>query len=327
MELFMKKSSHTDVNMLAKFNIGNCDQYALIRGDDIKNPLMLILHGGPGMSDMNFADKYDKTLQKNFLVVHWDRRGTGKSYCSKIRNSDITFDLLLQDIKEFIVFLLKIFEKKKVFLVGHSAGTMLGLNFASLYPELLYTYVGIGQFVNFISNEKLKYSYIIEKAKKYHNEKVLGELEQIKFPDDDFFKDFENYKLIWKWLEHYEGVYYKEKSMKKLRRETSNSSVYSLMDYFKLIAGSKYTISKLWNEITSFSTKELNKSFSIPIYFIYGKSDKATSPEEGKKLFEEILAPKKDFFIIERAGHFPQYENHSAYENIIIDKILNFTDI
>jgi len=323
----MKKSSHTDVNMLAKFNIGNCDQYALIRGNDINNPIMLILHGGPGMSDMNFADKYDKNLQKYFLVVHWDRRGTGKSYCSKIRNSDISFELLLNDIKEFINFLLKIFEKKKVFLVGHSAGTMLGLNFASLYPELLYAYIGIGQFVDFISNEKLKYSYIIDKAKKYHNEKVLGELEQIKFPNDDFFKDFENYKLIWKWLEHYEGVYYKEKNMKKLRRETASSSVYSLVDYFKLIAGSKYTISKLWNEITSFSTKELSKFFSIPIYFIYGKSDKATSPEEGNKLFEEISAPKKDFFIIERAGHFPQYENHVEYERIINEILKNKTII
>ncbi len=322
MELYMKKSSHTDVNMLAKFNIGDCDQYALIRGSDINNPLMVILHGGPGMSDMNFADKYDKNMEEKFLVVHWDRRGTGKSFNTKIKNSDLSFDLLINDIKEFIEFLLKIFEKKKVFLVGHSAGSMLGIKFAKLYGDLLHAYIGIGQFIDFLENEKIKYKFVIENAKKHHNAKALSEIEQIKFPKDEFFRNFENYKLIWKWLEYYEGVYYKEKNMKKLRRDTSDSSVYSLIDYFKLVAGSKYTIGKLWSEITTFDIKNMDKRFEIPVYFIYGKSDLATSSSVGKTFLNEIKAPRKDLYLVEKAGHFPQYENHIEYEKVIFEKIL-----
>jgi pimeloyl-ACP methyl ester carboxylesterase len=95
-----------------------------------------------------------------------------------------------------------------------------------------------------------------------------------------------------------------------------------LIDYFKLVAGSKYTIGKLWDEITAFDIKNMNKRFEIPVYFIYGKSDVATSSSIGKTFLNEIKAPRKGLYLIEKSGHFPQYENHIEYEKVIFEKIL-----
>jgi hypothetical protein len=54
-------------------------QWILIRGRRVK-PIVLFLHGGPGMPSMFLAHAFQHSLERDFLVVHWDRRGAGKTY-------------------------------------------------------------------------------------------------------------------------------------------------------------------------------------------------------------------------------------------------------
>jgi len=64
---------------LQKINLGDLDQWISIRGRDRANPVLLWLHGGPGSAQMPLAHKYDERIEEEFVVVHWDQRGAGKS--------------------------------------------------------------------------------------------------------------------------------------------------------------------------------------------------------------------------------------------------------
>ncbi len=69
----------SSVALLERIRIGGVDQYILIRGDDSSLPVLLFLHGGPGMPAMHLAHAFQRELEKKFVVVQWDRRGAGKS--------------------------------------------------------------------------------------------------------------------------------------------------------------------------------------------------------------------------------------------------------
>ncbi len=60
---------------LEEIEIGGIGQYLLIRGEQTGNPVLLFLHGGPGYPQIAFARKYQRELEKDFVVVQWDQRG------------------------------------------------------------------------------------------------------------------------------------------------------------------------------------------------------------------------------------------------------------
>ena len=50
--------------------LGGVDQWVLIRGESKANPPLIVLHGGPGFSDVGFFRHFNAPLEKHFVVVH-----------------------------------------------------------------------------------------------------------------------------------------------------------------------------------------------------------------------------------------------------------------
>ena len=63
---------------LEKVHIGGNDQWILQRSEDVANPIVLFLHGGPGTSQLTSNRRNTKALEKFFTVVNWDQLGGGK---------------------------------------------------------------------------------------------------------------------------------------------------------------------------------------------------------------------------------------------------------
>ena len=124
------------VATLEKINLGGVKQSVLIRGKDNSNPILLFLHGGPGMPMMYLSHSFQSDLEKEFIVVQWDRRGAGKSYNKNIDPSTITDEQYYEDTLSLISVLKTRFNTEKIFLVGHSWGTYLGSILANKNPEL-----------------------------------------------------------------------------------------------------------------------------------------------------------------------------------------------
>jgi pimeloyl-ACP methyl ester carboxylesterase len=137
--------SARSIASLERANLGGTQQSILIRGVDSKNPLLLFLHGGPGMPTMYLAHDFQRELESNFTVVQWDRRGAGKSFVPGMSREGITVSREISDTIELIDQLRARFHQPKVYLLGFSYGTYLGILVAQRAPERLYAYVGVGQ--------------------------------------------------------------------------------------------------------------------------------------------------------------------------------------
>ena len=132
---------------MKKLSINGTEQWVVMRGENRNHPILFHFHGGPGGSQTGDFRKYLSDLEKDFVVINWDQRGTGKSFYPNIPRETMNMDQLVEDAKEVISYVLHRFQQNKVFLTGQSFGSVLGMLFIDKYPELVQAYFGINQVV------------------------------------------------------------------------------------------------------------------------------------------------------------------------------------
>ncbi|MGG0719229.1 alpha/beta hydrolase [Robertmurraya massiliosenegalensis] len=155
----------SSISVLESVAIGGIEQWVLIRGESINNPIVLFLHGGPGNAQIGWAPKFQSNLERNFIVVNWDQRGSGLSYFEGIPEESMNINQFIQDAYELTIYLLNKFKKNKIFIVGHSWGTIIGMPLIQKHPHLFHAYIGVGQSVDLQRGELLSYEYTLEYAK------------------------------------------------------------------------------------------------------------------------------------------------------------------
>jgi len=165
--------------------IGGIEQWIDVRGDGEANPVLLVLHGGPG-STWDPLVRLFKPWEKYFTLVEWDQRGAGRTYSHNSPDSAaITLDRVVQDGIEVAEYVARRLDKRKVVLMGHSWGTLVGVQMVKARPELFCAYVGTSQVVNTQKSEALSYAEVLRRARLAHNAKAVEELESIGGPPYD----------------------------------------------------------------------------------------------------------------------------------------------
>ena len=144
----MAENTANSIYELRHITINGCEMTLLIRSENINNPVLLYLHGGPGDSLIPFAEYATDNLIKSCTVVYWDQRGTGLSYSNKIDKRTMNVEQFVKDTEAVTQYLKTVFSKKKIFLLGHSWGSILGLLTIKSQPENYYAYIGVGQVIN-----------------------------------------------------------------------------------------------------------------------------------------------------------------------------------
>ena len=155
--------SIAEVNYL---QLGGVDQWVMIRGENGSNPPLILLHGGPGFSEMRFFRHFNAPLEKSFTVVYWDQRGTGKSFDRKIPRSSMTVEQFISDLDELVEVVRKRGGKSKVAIFGHSWGSVLGPLYAARFPEKVAVYVGSGQIGDWAASESTSYAFVLAEARR-----------------------------------------------------------------------------------------------------------------------------------------------------------------
>jgi pimeloyl-ACP methyl ester carboxylesterase len=266
------KSHSLGIESLEKLNIGGIEQWILIRGQNSSNPVMLILHGGPGSPLFSEVPKYSK-LEEHFVVVYWEQRGTAKSYNSKIPIETMTLDQFILDTHELISNIKLKFNVSGVYLMGRSWGSVLGLNVAHRYPDDLIAYIGIAQFVNGLQNDFVSHQHTITMAEQLGDLDALEKLKEIGDPPWDMKSLLYQRKKLTK----YGGVIYNQK-----KRESANidriqsvlmSPYYSISTILTLIFNPYFSVKHLWSDVykTDFTTQI--KKIDVPVFFFHGKHD------------------------------------------------------
>lgn len=159
-----------------KVKIGGINQWIYVRGQNRENPIILFVHGGPASPMSPLSWMYQRPMEEYFTVVNWDQRASGKTFLEADADSisdTIKINRYVDDAVELASYVAKRYRKNKIILVGHSWGTVVGLKAALKRPDLFYAYVGIGQVINTVDNERLSYEYAPSQARKSGNDSAL----------------------------------------------------------------------------------------------------------------------------------------------------------
>jgi len=159
--------------------IGAILQSIWFRGEDRDNPALLLLHGGPGASESALFRHYNAELEKHFLVVYWEQRGTGRSYHSDIPPASMTIEQMLRDLDQVVDLVRRRFHKDKVVLLGHSWGTVLGAMYSYRCPEKVSAYVGVAQVANVAEGAQLSCEFAVSEARRRGEDGARRELAAI----------------------------------------------------------------------------------------------------------------------------------------------------
>jgi proline iminopeptidase len=314
-------SSISEANYL---EINDRKQYVLIRGKDINNPILLFLHGGPGASATALLRKFNHELEDNFTVVYWDQRGAGKSFSKHITKQEITVENYIQDVEWLIDYLKNRFEKEKIFLVGHSWGSRLGIYAIQRNPENFIAFVGIGQELHSFRGELLSFQYTLQKAEEREHKKALKELEEMGPPQSGHYKDM--YATgFWggvrqkHWLLKLGGERYQKTNYTDWIFSIWFSREYSFADLIRYGKGSAFSAGNIifdeqFNDIDFF--KDI-PTVEVPVYFISGAYDYNTPWELVKEYVDHLNAPHKEFILFEKSGHSPVFEEPKKFNNEI----------
>lgn len=163
---------------LEQVEIGNHKQWIMLRGQRVNNPVLLYLSGGPGQSDLSYSRVLFEDLTRDFVVVSWDERGTGKSYTSLDPTETLTLEQAIANTTELTNYLRERFEEEKIYLMGESWGSLLGVLTVQKHPELYHAYIGSGQMVNVQESDRRIYQALLEKANQTGDQQLLEKLQQ-----------------------------------------------------------------------------------------------------------------------------------------------------
>ncbi len=158
-------------------NINGVEQGMIIKSKDASNPVLLYLHGG--MPDYFLTQKYPTGLDDYFTVVWWEQRGSGLSYNPKIPIESMNVDQFISDTLEITNYLRDRFNKEKIYLMGHSGGTFIGLQAAAQAPQLYEAYIGVAQISYQLESEKLAYDFMLQEFRNHKNSRMVQKLEII----------------------------------------------------------------------------------------------------------------------------------------------------
>lgn len=285
---------------LERIRIGGVDQYVLIRGNDSSLPVLLFLHGGPGMPAMYLAHAFQRELEREFVVIQWDRRGTGKSYREDI-GSTLNTEQLVADTVELTNVLRARFRQDKIYLVGHSWGTYLGMLVIARHPELYRAYVGIGQLARSSPIAGTQDEYIRQSARRAGDQDAIKELAEKGASVRE--------TLLFK----FGGEIHNAKSFMPLLLTGLAAPEYSLRDARNIPKGvSLYSKNFVYNSISG-ELMDAIAQVDIPVYFFTGRYDYTDPFTLTEQYFSRINAPAKHIVWFEESAHFPFYEEPAAF--------------
>jgi len=303
--------------------IGGIKQYMMIRGADRNNPILLYIHGGPGKSEMPLQRIYNSELEKHFVVVTWDQRGAGKTNRILGDVKDFTLKAYLDDTREVVQYLKQRFGHEKMFLVGHSWGSLLGLLTVHESPRDFYAYVGIGQITGLQQNIVETYRRAKQYATEENNERILSKLAGMQIDEGDF-SDVRLRDILY--VRNYVRRKMPEHNMKMiyptLVRKSVFSPEYSTFDVIRGLIGISGSIDFLkQNNLSSIDMYKIVRKVEVPFFIFSGVQDALTDPALTRAYFDYLEAPYKKFVLFEKSTHHPNYEETERYNSLMIDEV------
>jgi pimeloyl-ACP methyl ester carboxylesterase len=279
-------------------SVGGIDQWISIQGLDRSNPVLLVVHGGPGESQWPVADKY-VPWQKAFTVVLWDQRGAGHTYGRYgARTPEFSLDRIARDGIEVTEYLRRTLGKKKVIVLGHSWGSIVAVDMVQRRPDLFAAYVGTGQVASWEATSNLQFDLALSKARQDGDAAAIAKLEATGRPDPhdpkrafsvDIRPAMAAADRAW---------------IQSLRANASALKAAHPKDFQDFENGFQFSAARALPDQMRTDLPRTAKTFAVAFFVVQGRDDVMTPTQAAVDYFNGVTGPTKNLVLIPDAGHF-----------------------
>ncbi|WP_010095631.1 alpha/beta fold hydrolase [Ornithinibacillus scapharcae] len=292
-----------------------------IESTDFNHPVLLFIHGGPGFPQYASIKQSGLAWADHFTICYWEQRGTGMSYNSSTQG-ELTLESLVSDALTITNYLRGKFHKEKIYICGHSWGTLIGSIVASKYPKYFHAYIGVGQFGRHFESNRHTYDFLLETAKIRGDKRAAKDIQSVTF-DKHFYRNQGYRRILGRYLNKYGGGakrtgYSNWQGIKEL----FTCRQYSWRERFNIPKGIYFSYDSLCEIMAEADATLLAPRFDIPVFIIHGLHDYQTSYKEARRFFEQVESPMKRFYTFEDAAHSPFLEDQERFLQIIKTDIL-----
>ncbi len=301
---------------IAYLRLGGVDQWVMTRGESVANPLLILLHGGPGFPEMRLFRTFNAALEQHYTVVYWMQRGTSKSFDRRMPVTCLTIEQFMADLDELVELLRARFGKEQVVLYGHSWGSVLGVLYASRFPEKVAAYVGTGQIGEWAAFETASYTFVLAEAERRGHRKAIRELRAIGPPPHVFW----DMVVERKWITRFFGIV-RGMSMWRFARITLGGPEASVFDLPNILLSQLVTPKVMWQELIGVNLIKAAPVLRVPVFFFLGRHDRVVTPETSVAYFDALQAPSKTLMWFEESGHEPPAEEPEKFNNLMVEMV------
>lgn len=315
------------VTELTQVTLGGHEQSIQIRGASPDKPVLLYLTGGPGQSDLAFSRVLLDALAQDFLVVGWDQRGTGKSYPS-LDPATLTLQGAVDDTVALTNYLRDRFDEQKIYLLGESWGSTLGVLAAQQHPELYHAVLSSGQMVSERVTDQRIYADLLAYAERTGDTALATTLREYGQPP---YQDLWAYPVI---MAHYDKLTDEYDPPQAYQDLGSDSGIgfygvmgaeYAPIDKVNVLRGLIDTFAVMYPQLQEIDFRQDVPRLEVPIYLFEGTYELEARSSLAEEWFNMLDAPEKQMFTFDNAGHSVAFEQYEEVHRILVEVILPAT--
>ncbi|HTI41015.1 MAG TPA: alpha/beta hydrolase [Vicinamibacterales bacterium] len=304
------------VDEMGYVQLGGVDQWVTIRGEDLSNPLLICLHGGPGFPEAWLQRYFNAVLEKSFTIVYWDQRGAGRSFTPGMAKSSMTVEQFISDLDQLVDFVCRRVGQRKVVLFGHSWGSALGMLYAGRFPEKVSVYVGGAQIGDWAAAESASYALTLAEAERSNNRKALNALRTIgppPYPASSVFTERT-------WSQRLDGQLGPAMLWNMTRIALSGPEPV-LFNLRRTMRGFRFSMDAMWAEVSTLNLTKLVPTLRMPVFFFLGRRDHWVVPDTSVTYFNALTAPEKTLVWFERSGHEMFADEPDKFNRTMVDLV------
>ena len=306
---------------LTRVPAGGHDLGMMIRGNSVSNPVLLFLAGGPGGTEIGAMRRHGQLLERNFVVATLEQRGAGKSYDTLDPTSTLTLANALNDTIEVTNYLRVRFHQNKIYIVGNSWGTILGVLAVQQHPELYRAFIGTGQMVDIRETDQLMYTDTLAWARRTNNTALVGKLAASGPPPYQNMLDYEPATLL-----HENEVYpYDHRPNAEGAGGFSENlfvGEYSLMQQIHNLGAFLDVATVLYPQLQTIDLRKDVTRLAVPVYFAEGRYEARGRAEPFQQWFKMLSAPHKQLVLFDTSGHRPLFEQPELFNQMMTKTVL-----
>ena len=307
--------------------INGVQQGMFVRSRDPANPVLLFVHGGPGVPEYWLTAKYPSRIEDDFTVCWWEQRGAGLSYHSDIPPETMTYEQFIADTLAVTDYLRDRFGQDKIYLMAHSGGSLFAIQAAARQPDLYHAYIGMGQMVYGLESEQLAQEYMLARFRESGDTRAVRLLEANPVSLANPLPPA--YNAARDGLMHGLGIG-TTRDMKSVETGVFLASWlsrdYTLREKVDYWRGKFWSKRLMWKEAMMTDLRQQIRGLELPVYFLHGAYDYTVAYPLTREFAAQLEAPLKGFYTFAQSAHTPLFEEPDAVVRVLREDVLAGTN-